>query len=158
MTSGGARTTGAFAPWDMMINLQIDFWDPTYTAMPGFFPNLPDPEHLMALLPNNYGVASSGNRMDGKRRDMRQVLHQPRLTHNVANQRHFHPLWVRQRPMNGFAVQGLPSRNGATLGPAAGDSLHAQARQLAQHRRMRIERPDTPMPSDPYPEPCGSGP
>ena len=43
-------------------------------------------------------------------------------------------------------LHGVPARAGAGIHQADQLLLHAQARQLAEHRRMRVELPDEPMP------------
>ena len=54
-----------------------------------------------------------------------------------------------EHPHAGLAVRGVPARRGQAAGRQAGDPLHAQARQLAEHGRDRAERPGAPMPGPP---------
>ena len=46
-----------------------------------------------------------------------------------------------QHPLPGLALRGVPAGRGQAPGRQAGDPLHAQARQLAEHGRDRAERP-----------------
>ena len=49
----------------------------------------------------------------------------------------------------GAFYDGVPARASAGVYQADQLLLHAQARQLAEHRRMRVELPDEPMPERP---------
>ena len=51
-----------------------------------------------------------------------------------------------EHPHAGLAVRGVPAGGGQTPCREAGDPLHAQARQLAEHGRDRAERAQPPVP------------
>ena len=50
-----------------------------------------------------------------------------------------------QQPQIGVAVRGVPARRSAAADRPPGDSLHAEARQLAQHGGTRTESPRPPV-------------